>query len=368
MFVAVDGGIKRIQCAHTFVRELPARRRGFLQTVRQRLEGGHVLYSEPRKMVFTGLVVGAVAIGVGAYVSHSDEEWLPSDDLGVTHGGGPDAEGHGNMTSGVVRSAPRDAHGDSAAARAASLKAARNSLLRDDVAAARAQLNAIGPAHRDDQQVLALQRDIQTRADQDQRAAASAASDAQAEKTPRLTQEAVRTPSSSPAIKAMHSRDTQLASREYSNRAAGYTRGRRKAEAVTGANKAGAGAVPGATTRVAMNSVPLLQQPATASGQQAMDAVQSVQPAQAAQPVQPVQPIQQTLPPELTAEAGTPTTSVAQPPVPTAPLLKTDGPKTRAQVREEIVRAREDGHLPAFGNPDPAGPGGAPSLTIVPRP
>ena len=49
-------------------------------------------------------------------------------------------------------------------------------------------------------------------------------------------------------------------------------------------------------------------------------------------------------------------------------IKTSDGPKTRSQVRAEIVRARENGGLPAFGNPDPAGPGGAPSLTGAPRP
>jgi hypothetical protein len=32
----------------------------------------------------------------------------------------------------------------------------------------------------------------------------------------------------------------------------------------------------------------------------------------------------------------------------------------------EIERARTDGALPRFGNPDPAGPGGAPSMISHP--
>jgi hypothetical protein len=55
------------------------------------------------------------------------------------------------------------------------------------------------------------------------------------------------------------------------------------------------------------------------------------------------------------------------PPAGVLPKLD-DGPKSRAQVRAEIVRARADGSLPAFGNPDPAGPAGAPSLLGAPRP
>ena len=349
---------------------------------RQLLEGGHVLYSEPRKIVFTGLVVGAVAIGVGAYVSQSGEEWLPSDDLGVTHGGGRGDGTNGSTMSGAVKSSPIDGRSDSAAARASSLKAARNSLLRDDVAAARAQLNAINPAHRDDQQVLALQKEIQARVEQEQRAAAQA----QVSKLPEPTQKLAPNPAPS-ATRVAHSRDTQLASREYSNHASGYARNRRNAGTVvaksgpasaSGATVAAVGSapmasqsayVPPAATEarapdapVTVNSLPLLQQPATASAQSSTQHTAAL-PAQTVQSAAPAASPQS----EITAQAGLPP-SVGQSSVPSAPLLKSDGPKTRAQVRAEIVRAREDGSLPAFGNPDPAGPGGAPSLTIAPRP
>jgi hypothetical protein len=41
-----------------------------------------------------------------------------------------------------------------------------------------------------------------------------------------------------------------------------------------------------------------------------------------------------------------------------APVVESlQGPKSRAQVRAELERARTDGSLPRFGNPDPAGPG-----------
>lgn len=45
------------------------------------------------------------------------------------------------------------------------------------------------------------------------------------------------------------------------------------------------------------------------------------------------------------------------------PLQSDQAPKTRAQVRAELARARADGSLPRFGNPNPAGPGGVPSST-----
>jgi hypothetical protein len=80
-------------------------------------------------------------------------------------------------------------------------------------------------------------------------------------------------------------------------------------------------------------------------------------------------------PAQPVAEAPTAAQSVALPPPvmqalqttqsdpaqSSAPTLSTQAPKTREQVRMEVERARADGDLPRFGNPDPAGPGGAPS-------
>jgi hypothetical protein len=73
----------------------------------------------------------------------------------------------------------------------------------------------------------------------------------------------------------------------------------------------------------------------------------------------------------------TPITSPASPPAPgvaeSAPASKpttaggsplpiaSSGPKTRKQVEDELRKARQDGSLPRFGNPDPAGPGGTPN-------
>jgi hypothetical protein len=41
----------------------------------------------------------------------------------------------------------------------------------------------------------------------------------------------------------------------------------------------------------------------------------------------------------------------------------TPRPKTRKDVEDEVSKARMNGSLPRFGNPDPYGPGGAPSQT-----
>jgi hypothetical protein len=53
------------------------------------------------------------------------------------------------------------------------------------------------------------------------------------------------------------------------------------------------------------------------------------------------------------APASKPTTAGGSPLV-----IASSGPKTRKQVEDELRKARQDGSLPRFGNPDPAGPGG----------
>ena len=44
------------------------------------------------------------------------------------------------------------------------------------------------------------------------------------------------------------------------------------------------------------------------------------------------------------------------------PQASNQGPKTRDQVRAELARARADGTISRFGNPDPYGPGGTPNF------
>jgi hypothetical protein len=71
------------------------------------------------------------------------------------------------------------------------------------------------------------------------------------------------------------------------------------------------------------------------------------------------------VPPVALAPAFVTAPAIASPPVvqqtvrpAPAPVVElSQGPKSREQVRAELERARTDGSLPRFGNPDPAGPG-----------
>ena len=60
------------------------------------------------------------------------------------------------------------------------------------------------------------------------------------------------------------------------------------------------------------------------------------------------------------APAAPSTVQSYEPPAPPPAAAPSDGPKTRAQVRDELSRARTNGTMSRFGNPDPYGPGGSP--------
>ena len=323
------------------------------------------MHSEPRKIVLTGLVVSAVAIA--AYVSHASKPWTSTDEFGSARGDTPAYRTRGDTISGAVISGPVTARSDSSSAMAGSLQAARNSLQRDDLAAAQAQLDAVHSAHQDDDQVRALQKEVQTRTDNEQRAVNAA----QVEKTPQPAAKPARMSSST---KHAWSREGRLAGREHAHRSSSYAKSQAALDKLV--------------ARVDSNSAPNVRTPATsgpamasqpASIQTGVKVMQSTSSAPVAVPAPPAQQREQKPPAvsivpaqpqaDLTTQATLPSPPLVQSTPSAATGVKTDdGPKTRSQVRAEIARARENGSLPAFGNPDPAGPGGAPSLTGAPRP
>ena len=314
------------------------------------------MVSEPRKIVLTSLFVGAVAIA--AYISQSNKTWLSADELGLERDNASAHYTRGDMVTGSVRSGPVAARGDSAAAIAGDLRAARNSLQRNDLVAAQAQLDVVRSTHRDDDQVLALQREVAAREEQAQHAPVAA----HGEKRAQQGSKSVR--SSSPfSGKTGRAHEIHFATHEHSNRASSYAKTRRAPETVVATASAGSttsGRTNGTGAPVVANSPSPV--PAQVKGGS------NVTSAPAASP-----PTQATLAPppgphaELTEQAAT-GQSAAQLAPSATPLKSDGGPKTRAEVRAEIARARADGSLPAFGNPDPAGPGGAPSLTGAQRP
>ncbi|MEZ0604085.1 hypothetical protein ACAX43_18285 [Paraburkholderia sp. IW21] len=308
------------------------------------------MYSEPRKIVLTSLFVGAAAIAT--YVSQSDKNWLSVDEFGPERGDTSAHQMRGDTMTGSVSSGPVAAHSDSTAAVAGDLQAARNSLQRNDLVAAQAQLDAVRSVHEDDEQIRVLQREVRARTEKAQHALA----DTHAENTARQASKSTRSSSTSP-VSSVRSHENHAAAREHSNHASRDAKSRRAPETfVAGVNtNASSGQTTGAGAPV------VASEPSSTPAEPKVVANVNTVPAasprtqQAAAPNSPAQTVPMPAAGQLAPPAGT--------------LLKSDaGQKTRAQVRAEIARARDDGSLPPFGNPDPAGPGGAPSLTTAPRP
>lgn len=322
------------------------------------------MISEPSKIVLTILIVGT--LGIAAYISQSDKNWLPADDLGLEHGNTLARDAGGDTNSGSVSSGPVLTSGGSAAAIAGNLDAARHSLQRNDLVAAQAQLDAVRPAHQGDDQVRALQREVATRMEQAQQAQAAV----QVQKPTRQGMKPAHSALLS-SSNTVRSRERHVATRGQSKRVpASYAKTRLVPE--TAVTTVGAGSVlSGAANAVgapatgrALPSVPAgVAEISNVAGAPA-DSKPTV-PAPTAQPVPRA---------ELTAQAASAQSAQSAqwgPQLAPAAGMSANseaGVKTRAQVRAEIARARADGALPAFGNPDPAGPGGAPSLTLAPRP
>ena len=99
----------------------------------------------------------------------------------------------------------------------------------------------------------------------------------------------------------------------------------------------------------------------------ASHAVIAASPLPSAQPETPIAPAMQTAatndPPA--EPAATPTARIGEPAAP-SPAVANGAPKTRAEVRDELSRARKNGTMSRFGNPDPYGPGGSPSYNAQP--
>ena len=285
------------------------------------------------------------------------------------------AASRGDAANATGRAAP-------AATVAGSLQAARDSLQRNDLAAAQTQLDAARASHPNDAQVRALQREVQARADTAPRAAPL-------ERTGKAVQPAARQArTSSSSIRHARSRESPVVSREAADDAANHARSQAALDKLVAGIDSHSAPNP---RPVATGGAPAVSRTPTVAA--ALRPPQSAS-ASSASVVVPAQPAPQA--PPIASTASTPPTALAAstPPAPPArpqaeltaqttvlpapvvqsassadTLVKTDGgPKTRAQVRAEIERARANGSLPAFGNPDPAGPGGAPSLTGAPRP
>jgi Domain of unknown function (DUF4148) len=317
---------------------------GSRQTRKFVLYGIDAMTIHPKRLFLAGLVVAALAIA--GYAARSGNGEFPG---ALSSFGSHDASGSGaldTLSAGSTGSGPV-VGGSPDDTVAQILQAIRDSLQRNDLASARSLLNAVHAFGKDDKRVLTLQRDLQAREKKTDDAPRAAAVDES-----QTTQEPARVAAGS-MERPDHVRDGSLPTREHAVIRLQHARSSRASQVkvvparAVNVDTASAGSVSGETTRTSMTAVSPPTGPS--AGDQATPILPpGAQSAPAAQTPQMAQTIQVT----QTAQAmqsGPGSTASGQ------------GPKTRAQVRAELERARDNGTLPRFGNPDPAGPGRSPN-------
>jgi hypothetical protein len=281
------------------------------------------MHSEPSKIVVTGIIVCTVAIL--AYVSQSERPWMQTEDVSPVRSDEPDHHTLGNMVSGVVTRGPVVTHGASSAS-TASAPPAHNSPPPSNPATVQASPNVSRPTPRNDAPV---------HADSEPHAPPTA----RVEHKPQSKLKPLRTSTPPGKHGASHERHS-VAHQPAPHRATRVVQDQKGLDKLV--------------TEIDSRSAPAATPPPP--------------------PVQPVPQQVQKMPPILPEPNAESTPPAAPPPAvqsaapEVAPAQSAGAPATRAQVRTEIGRAREDGRLPAYGNPNPGGPGGTPSLINTPRP
>ncbi|MGF6770815.1 hypothetical protein P3T18_003294 [Paraburkholderia sp. GAS199] len=337
------------------------------------------MHDEARKRVFAGCIAGTLA--VAAYVSQAGRPWLSADEPGIERSDASAYRTRGDVISGSVSAGPAvaDNHADAAAAR---IQAARTSLQRNDVVAAQKQLDAVPSAHRNDAQVLSLQKEVAVRGQSAQRATTDVGrkrnGSGAAQGASRTANRAAKPDGAYAATRHGRSRGgNQPAVREVSGRTSTVAKNRSEPSTVATATNQWSMKSAGMSAGLTASAPASTPAPMKVVSREANAPAASNGPAVTNSPA-PVETTGSRNQSTLTAQAS-PAPSIAPAPSQLSQLAQNDpaggtavrtdgGPKTRAQVRAEIVRARSDGSLPAFGNPNPAGPGGAPSLVIPSRP
>lgn len=309
--------------------------------------------SNPKVALLASLIVGALASA--AFVLRPGDTPLPTYQSGYA--------GRDVATSRTLETTPpagTQASGrvlpkggtNADAAVADVLDAVRSTLKRNDLASAKLLLLSVEQTlNKDDVRVQALQRELDAR---EHAMAQSAPLTVANEDRPQKTWATNRTTTRS-WTHSEHARHARNGSAPQGSAVANST--------TTGSTARNAASAYSATNSPTNSSATpeLSSPPVTAPANDAT----SLRPAipEASVPTAPQTVVQA---PRLEVQ-NTPAPQTVQPQEWT-PSASQQGPKSRQQVRAELEHARADGALPRFGNPDPAGPGGAPSRTVDPVP
>ena len=286
--------------------------------------------STPKRTFLTGLLFGALAIGAFALQSSGDKR---SADQSSVERNGTSASGELDKTlTGTLKSDTAPTSGSSDDGVAQTLQVVRDSLQRNDLASAKVLLGAVQTLHKDDDRALTLQKELQAREGK-----ADASPPVTRADKPPDTSKSTRSTSRS-STRADRSRTTSFPVREHAINTSRHSPIKTAPPQVKISQNGG----------VSAN----IASPAPEIGRAAATSLVAT-PAETSAPSE--SEIIRTTPPSEEAVQRAKSNLV--------PTESDQDPKTRAQVRSELDRARSDGTIPRFGNPDPAGPGGSPSTT-----
>jgi hypothetical protein len=291
----------------------------------------------PKRLVFAGVFV--VALAVTSYLPrlvqnalHNNQSSSDGYDSAGFVGGGQE----GSRTS-AAKQPPK--HSDASPAQI--LQAVRDSLRRNDLESAEVLLGAARALDINNEQAIALQHDLDARRTQTQ-TASPVAPGSEVITIPRAESRSI--PRSARTVNPTEQ------TRERTKRVPLREREANDSSADLAANR-------NTPAETAAPVAEVIEKPV---------ALEGVAPAGHAAPAREVAAAPAVAPAVAPAAAPTPAPTpviaslpVVQPTVrpDTVPVGSQQGPKTREQVRAELERARADGSLSRFGNPDPAGPG-----------
>jgi hypothetical protein len=276
------------------------------------------MISNPKRTLLAGLLLGALVIG--ATVMRSGEDTVSRIRSGPEHDGGSISSELDNGSADSRTSKPTSAIGPPDDI-SHILQVIRDSLKRNDLASAKVLLGAVQKLHMDDSRALTLQKELQAREEKGEPMPPVTPPDSP-RNTPKSTRSLTRLPASS-----RHSHDTSRRLR------------------ITDAPQNRAPSNEGIHVEAASPAFGVRK---TDSSLQEL--ARSVASTRSQHPQARMMPLAEQAPPPAQPVAPKPFS-----------VLSAQGPKTRAQVRAELERARADGSLPRYGNPNPAGPGGVPS-------
>jgi hypothetical protein len=286
-----------------------------------------VMVTYPKRLVFAGIFV--VALAVTSYLPrlvqnalHNNQSSSDGYDSAGFVGGGQE----GSRTS-AAKQPPK--HSDASPAQI--LQAVRDSLRRNDLESAEVLLGAARALDINNEQAIALQHDLDARRTQTQ-TASPVAPGSEVITIPRGESRSI--PRSARTVNPTEQ------TRERTKRVPLREREANDSSADLAANR-------NTPAETAAPVAEVIEKPV---------ALEGVAPAGHAAPAREVAPAVAPTPAPTPVIASLP---VVQPTVrpDTVPVGSQQGPKTREQVRAELERARADGSLSRFGNPDPAGPG-----------